>query len=747
MNIGLPISNDVRPATPGPAANRAFDFRALLNTLVRHIRVIIALPIVLGALGYGVTKLLPKSYTSQTFMMIEPRRPGSVGPEGEFALVMVDSAKVAGVLTILESTVLLERVVTAERLADDAEFGAAPPGLVSQVLQSLPFLAQERAPAALETRQARAIAQLRRAIRVVRIGVTYIIRIDVTTRDAAKSQRLANAVVDAYLADQLEAKYEATRRGADWLRERLVSLRDDLIRAEREVEAVRAQYGLTEIAGGGSIGQQAMTELNVQLIAAQGEVANRQARLDQALRATRGSASLEGLNEVTSSSIINTLRTQQSEHARRLAELQSRFGPRHPEVQRAEESRRALEQQLGAEVQRIVAGLRNDFETSVRRRDALEQQVIRAVAEQQASNVEGAAKLREAQRVAEAAKGLYDSFLTRFNDLQQQVTLETVEARIISPADRRGAPSFPQPLPFVAGGIALGILAGLGLAFVLNQLDATFATARALEDQLGVPVLGTMPLIVRRDLKDGGKRLDMVSYVATRPLSRFAEGVRGVRVGVRMSNVDKATRVLQVTSAVPGEGKSTMAAAIAVSAATAGQKVIILDTDFRHLSISKMFAVRDNLGLAEYLVGDKDLAAVTSHRDDLKLDIIGTGAERRTPADVLGSRKFRDLVERLAGEYDLVVIDTPPLLALSDARIVAELADASLLVVEWRSTQADIVEQAAGLLRMSNGRFAGTILNKVDFRKMRRYGYGYGYGYAYGGYGRYYNLNKKYYTG
>lgn len=313
------------------------------------------------------------------------------------------------------SSTLLTRVVRAEGLAERPEFGDPAPSLLQAYGGWIPFLQPTpRPPDTAEARELRTLQRLRRAVKVTRVGITYVIKVDVSLPSPGMAQRVARAVGDAYLADQLEAKYQLTRRDARWLSERLTDLRDEVKRSEEEVEHVRQHYNLTETdhAQGSTVARQQITELNSELLRAEEEVASRQARYQQAERIQRSEGNLEGLTEVSASHVIESLRQKQSELNQRLADLTTRYAPNSPNVIRAETERRSIDRAIGAEVSRIVASLRNDYKSALAQRKTLQEQLSRlTTGEGGAANSDGEMKLREAQRVVQVNRGVYKAFL------------------------------------------------------------------------------------------------------------------------------------------------------------------------------------------------------------------------------------------------------------------------------------------------------------------------------------------------
>jgi capsular exopolysaccharide synthesis family protein len=712
------------PQEMPPAAG--IDVGALLRALRRRLPIIIAMTMLGAGLGIAAQSAIKPRYTSAVSLLLEPKRADATGGDTLFGSIMVDSSKIASVVSVIESSDLLRRVVTTEHLDQVPEFGDAGEMLPHKWLAMLPFLKPPVISNDPEERQNRALDRLERAVRVERVGFTYVLTIEVKAAHPDIARRVAGAVADAYLSDQVERKTAATQRDDQWLAQRLTDVRRDLRQSEEALDAVREKYGLLETDGGNgtTMDRQALTALNAQLTQARAEVATLRARYEQVEHA-RATGGLEGLPEVAGSAAIEALRAKQTEATQQLAALRAVYGENYPDVRRLEDGQRTLQGQLAAEVSRLVEGRRNEYETAVARERALSEQVQRAVTNDGgAVGSQGHEQLRDAQRMVDANRGLYDSLINRWREVQQQQTREEPEGRIISQASLPDAPSFPKPLMLPAGGAAVLLFASLGLALVPTLLDKRFVSVTAVEQRLGLPVLGAIPMLRRRDLAVARRKRSIVEYASRRPLSRFAESLRMLRAYLRIST-DGAPSIIQVTSAVSGEGKSTVAATLAVSAASAGVRTVLIDADVRSSSVSAMFGARHAEGLTDILELGVPFRSVLRERDDMPLAVLGAGSSLLPRPDIIDSRRFATLLEDLAESYSLIVLDGPPVLPVSDALVMSKYAHSTILVVQWRATPRDVAAQAVKVLRTVNAPLVGVMLNKIDLSKVSQYEAGY----------------------
>jgi len=723
-------------ALPGRGAPQGFDFGGLIRRLLNRIHIFLVISVLGAALGFGIQVSVPARYTSSTEILLDPRRADSFGADASFGNISVDSSKIASVVSVIQSAELLRRVVQTENLADDPSFGGASKSFLAKWLSFLPFLKVPVVRTDRQAREERALDRLIGAVKVNRAGVTYVLTVDVSAAQPQTAQRLAQAVATAYLDDQVETKVAATRRDTQWLADRLEGLRRQLEASELSVEAVRTKYGLEEGGAGdrqvealrrrlglgtpgnssGAVAQgPSLADMNAQLMQVQADVVVRHSRCEQVEQAQRKGGSLEGLPEVANSTLIQALRLKQADVVRQVTSLRTLYNDNFPELQHARQDSGAIQGRISAEEARIGETICSEYKTALARQVALTDQLSRAtVVEHAATGIEGRMQLLQAQRVVDANQGLYDSLLERRREVEKQQNRHEPEARVIAQAKIPASPSFPKPFFFPAGGAALGLLSGVGLTLLAPMFKNRFVNLTDVEKSLALSVLGTVPMLRRRDLMVGRQKVSTVDYSIRRPLSRFAESLRLVRAALRLGDVN-GPRIVHVTSALPGEGKSTIAAALAISAERAGLRPILVDADMRRSSMSAMFNVpAEEGGLVK--VVKQDGAAEVSIREygGVSLAILGVGSAVTPQPDIVATSRFAALMRDLSMRYDLVILDSPPILAVSDALTIASLANVTLMVVDSQGTPKEAVQQAVRALRTLGAPLAGVILNKKD---------------------------------
>ncbi|MAM94875.1 MAG: capsular biosynthesis protein [Parvibaculum sp.] len=756
--MNAPVKGSAGPAVRGSAYESVeapddsfmeFDLLAIFRTLRKRVGVIVGITVVLTALvAFAVSQMTPL-YTGETLVLLDRQKMQVVDMDAVMSGLSPDSAAVDSEVEILRSRDLARRVVEKLALVGDPELNSAlrepsplrwvsPVWLLKRGMAALSPSSME-GPAdesGIADRQTESVvdAVLART-GIARRTTTFVIAISFTSEDPAKAAHIANAIADAYVLDQLEAKFDATRTANAWLSERLSELRTQVTYAERAVAIYRSEHGLEEAAGV-TVSEQQLSELNAQLILARASLAEAQAKYNRARQLRAQGGSVESVADVLASGTISGLRQKQAELAREKANLSAKYGPRHPAIVNIEAQQSDIGSQISAEVSRIIESLANNVSVAKTRVSALRDNLNQIKGETGADN-QALIQLRELEREADATRAVYEAFLNRFKETTGQQGLQTPDTRIISQAVVPQAASYPRVTLFVGLGFVLSLMLGCGVAFLLEHFDNGIQTARDIEQSLHLPHLVSLPA-TPAEKGPGGKVVLPQDYLIAKPLSAFSESLRSLRSALQLSNVDNPPKIILFTSALPAEGKTTTAVSFARAAAASGLKVVLVDCDLRHPSIHRAFGLgRPEEGLVEFLAERLELSAVMVKDSKSELDIIPVATGTANPPDVLGSVQMKLLLQRLRDDYDLVVLDSAPVLPVSDSRVLSRLADETVFVVRWNETPRDAAQSALKELRQFDAKIAGAVLTIVDTARQARYGYGDG-GYYYSRYSKYY---------
>lgn len=583
-------------------------------------------------------------------------------------------------------------------------------------------------------KMARAVDIFLGKLSVASVDFSDIIHIGFRSPDPRTAAEVANELPEVFILDKLEAKLEATERVSGWLAEQLAELERKVRDSEQAVEMYRAEHGITQGARVDILSEQ-LSSINSQLIIARAERAEAEARLAQVNRLVGSEGQgVETAGDVLSSPLIQELRSQEAAVQRRQSELAVEYGPRHPRMLQVDAELRDLRDRIGEEIQKIVTGLENEVEVARTREASLASSLAEAESRSGAQSRE-AVQLRALEREAAANRTLFENFLSRFKETSTTEGTETPDARVLSRAEVPTRPSWPNRQRTFFMFVFMGFMGACLLVFGLHVLNPGMFSPEQVEQELGEHVIGVLP-------KVDGKQMPH-EHVIDKQNSGFVESINSLRIALRLSDPDASIRAIQVTSSVPEEGKTSLAITLGTVLSRTGSRVVVIDGDLRRSSIDRKLALTDETpGLTDYMAAEgDDFAPFLVHEERTGLDILRTGAARFVSAsDLFASRRMQQLVENLKSQYDYVLVDAPPVMAVADARVIGQIVDKTLFVVRWDKTPKKVARAALDLLRKADTDIAGIVLQQVDLKRYGRLGYGdSGYYYHYGRYGKYYS--------
>lgn len=651
-------------------------------------------------------------YRSSAVVILETDQQSVVDLQSVVGGISGDTSAVNSEVEVLRARSLMEKVVARLDLTNDPEFNAdlREPGLRKRIrdrieasifgdMNAIPAL---NGPDAERRQLDRVVNALLERLTIRNLPLSLVFSITAETTDPIKSALIADTVVELYILNQLEVKFEATEQATSWLSGRVAELQVQLEEAEARVKDFNAATDLVSVEALQGLERQLkdirdrVVDAEISLTTAQATLSALQAAPDRTSQAdVTGDPQLARfLPRVDNDTNIATAFDTRFEQLRARAEL---------EATRAD-------QQLTA--------LRNS---------------ILPLDEQIRSQGQDLIALQQLQREAEANRLLYEYFLGRLKETSAQEGIQQADSRILSDAVLPNAQASPRRSLIMALSGIVGILIGSAYVLLREGMSNGFRTARELEAETGVTVLGQIPLIPARS------RNRVLTYLSEKPTSAAAEAIRNLRTSVLLSEVNNPPQVIISTSSMPGEGKTTNSLALSQNLIGMGKSVLLVEGDIRRQTLIQYFSNVPKHGLVSILNNDKTLAEAVSRPTELDLDVLFGERTDTNAADVFASQRFTDLVKEMRDTYDYIIIDTPPVLIVPDARIIAQQADATLFTVKWDSTSREQVAESMRLFRDSHQTVTGLVLSQISPRGMKRYGYGGEYG-AYAGYGsKYYN--------
>lgn len=741
--LPLPTNLQDRPDDPGVG-----EIIKMAAVFVRRQYVVIIVTTALAcATSLLYMRLVPPTYTAQVQILLGTPRAQFVQQQSLLSEPPVDVAQIETTLQIIKSRATAVAVINQLKLADHSDLKASDSPLSSLLRRIRSWRAtppDEQTPRPNQPSEAVIGAFLDR-LSASRLSYSHVVEVSYSSSSPTLAADIANSVAEAFINDQLSAKFEATRTATNWLQERLRSLGEEALAAERAVNAYKSQNNIVS-SGGKPIDEQQITELNTRLVAARAqssEASAKLARYENLLKTdpTKPSSvgNLDAIGtDATSSQIITSLRQQYLELARREAELSARVGRDHLAVVNIRSRMREFGNSLLDEVRRLAEVSRSESELAKQRQQEIEQQLTIAVSHSRITN-SAELTIRDLESRAKSLRSLYESFLQHYMGSAQQETFPISETRVIFPASAAQTKSKPKTKVVLAFGFMGGLALGLLLAFVRDVLDRVFRTSSQVEAALEMPCLSLVPLLsVPKQRKSNGRPQqshddvknrvisnvpDIHRTVVSTPFSRYTEAIRSIRLAIDHNPAKTPSQVIGITSAMPNEGKSTLAASLAQLIAHSGKKIIIVDCDLRNPSLSTSLTPKAAEGLLEVAIGGHSLEETIWH--DPRTNLAFLPAVRRETlshtSEILSADSVCRLFERLRQSYDYVIVDLPPLTPLVDVRVTAPLIDCYVLVVEWGRTKIDVVQHALHTAPTIVDSLIGAVLTKTDIKAMARY--------------------------
>ncbi len=712
----------------------ANDLKQLLRVFDERRKVIAVTMAAVTLLVVLVAFQLPPRYTGTTQVLIDPRQNKILDLETVFAGITPGAAEVESQVQVIHSQALLERLVDKLNLAQDPEFNPKlreAPGLlgviktmVSWVPETVRRVFSPKEANAYVTREDDAarlrsdIAQaLGQQVDISRNAATLVIDVKVSSRSPTKAAKLANELADLYVVDQLETKFDETRRATDWLNEKLSLLREDLRKSEEAVEAFKAAHNLLGSAQGLTLDSQQLAEVHKNLILARTGREEAEVRLQQIREIYDSGGGIGRVANVITSDLLTKLREQDAALMQEQANLATRYQARHPKMIEVQSERSNLQAKIREEVNRVIQELENNVRIAKAREQALEQSLNQQTVRSEGEN-KLTIQLRALELEAESNRRIYEAFLGRFKSLSDQEGIQESDARVISRATVPRHPSFPNKRVVVGGGLVFSFLLGLGVALFLDRLDAGIRTANQLENLTGLRNLTVVPLL--REATPAPHE-----YVLRKPLSAFSESIRALHNSLFLSSPKEPLRAVVVTSSLPDEGKSTLSLSLARLAARAGKRTILVDGDLRRPSIFALVpGTANERTIIDVIEGRATLDQAVIRDQDSGLDVLFARDGGDKSPDLVNSAGMAELVKSLQALYDLVIINSPPVLPVGDTLILSRMVDTVIYVVGWQTTPRDAVTNGLNLLYDAGANVLGTALSQVDFERYTRYSYG-----------------------
>ena len=619
---------------------------------------------------------------------------------------------------LMSETVALE-TIRSVGLENYPEYGGQPGKPADASMGG----ANQPRPAALEA--------FLRNLSVTRVPNSRLLDVTFAANDPQLAARVANAQIKNFIDQNYQSKYEATSQASQWLSGQLDEMKVKEENDENASLAYERDNQIWTVDEKQDISTEKLGEIEKELTDAQADRISKEAVYELAQ-----AGNYDAIPEVRESTVIQDILKQEGQLNADYADALAQYGPKFPKVIRLQAQIKQLDDMINREKENIANQVEAEFR-GARQKEMLLQQ---ALDEQKAEANTAAEKLVQyniLQREADADKDLYDGMLQKLKEAGIQAGLRSSNIRVVDPALVPSSPSRPQKGHNILLGLLVGLVGGVGLALLREFMDNTIKTPDDVEMIARLPSLAVVPAftsgnghnhgrfsrLLRSGTNGGGEgNVEMISH--NLPQSQMSEAFRALRTSLLLSQAEHPPQVILMTSALPGEGKTTSAVNLAVTLAQLGDRTLLVDADLRKPGINRALSLMDgkHAGLSSYLAGVSSLDLITvPHPAIANLAAIPTGPIPPNPADLLSSRRLAELVLELRKRYKFVVIDSPPIMAATDAVILSVLVDGVLLVARSHVTPKEAFSRSRDLLVSVNSRILGVVLNAVDGRSPNNY--------------------------
>ncbi|MEH6447374.1 MAG: polysaccharide biosynthesis tyrosine autokinase [Oleispira sp.] len=706
------------------AAVEVIDLAHYWLVVRRQFKKILALSIVATLISVLVVLSLTPIYKATSTLLIEANESKVLSIEEVYGLSGNGSEYFLTQFEILKSRDMAKRVVEALELVKVAEFNPYHSSHKKSFSIKAMVFGEGEAPTEAQI-LAKTIDSFWAAVSIAPVRKTQLVKISVESMDPKLAPIAANAIANAYIESQLEAKVGLTQQAAGWLGDRLGGLKDKLNDSEQKLQQYREDNNLIDVKGISTLIAKELDLVGERLVAARSERLDFETSYFQLKSLPDQSYdSLSSLPFILNNPLIATLRESESSTELKVSELSQRYGPLHPKMVAAHSDLTAVQASLLSQMKRVADGIKNDFAAAKSKEKSLLNALNSTKSEMQGIN-RTEFELADYVRNVRSNRTLYETFFKRISETAETGTLQTANARIVDTAVMSAIPIKPKKKLIVLLVLVVSLMFGIALAFLLDALDATIKHADDVDHKLGFSMLGLLPLLPVNAPNSPPEKAAVRAFAQGEHVG-FKESVRTLRTSLTLASLEKPVQTLLFTSTIPGEGKTTTSVNLA-SAYGQMEKVLLIDADMRRPTVAKQLQLpQGSRGLSNAVAYPETLDESIHTIADLGIDVMPAGAIPPNPLELLSSKNFTDILEQLKGRYQRIIIDSAPMQAVSDALYLSTLSDGVVYVIKADSTKDKLIKTGLGRLEDSNARILGVVLNQVDIEKEARYGGNYG---------------------
>jgi succinoglycan biosynthesis transport protein ExoP len=695
------------------------DLMHYIRTLYRRrwtaLAALVVVVILVAVYSFTATPI----FEARTQLLIQPENPNVVSFKEVLEQEKGTNEYYQTQYTILKSRALARRTIEALKLWDSPEFGGGPAqakrfsikGLVGWVGSLFSSGSEPSSiPAVGETdAQSRVIDAYLGQLTVSPIRNSRLVDIRFASPNPRTAAMVANTIAKGYIEQNLEYKFLSTREASDWLSGQMAEQRKRLEDSEQALQRYREQGNAVSLEDRQNIVVQRLTDLSTAYTQARTTRIEKEALYNQLANLQSSRGALDSFPAVLANTFIQGLKTQLSDLQRQQAQMGEKLGENHPDMVKLASAIANTQARIDGEIGKVVQSVRSEFLSAQAQERSLSAELETQKSDALALNRTGI-EYSVLKRDADSNKQIYESLMQRAKETGISGELKTSNVRVVDEAQQPRSPVRPRKGVNLLLSLFGGVMAGLGLVFLLEFVDSRIKDPDEIQNRLGIPFLGIVPGL---DLKE----MEVEPLLDSGTPAHFSEAYRGIRTNLVFSSEEAGSRAIVVTSTQPSEGKTIVAANLAISLAQTGQRVLLIDCDMRKPRQQQVFGAKDLVGLSGVLAGTGKISDAVQRTGRKSLWLLPAGSLPPNPAELLGTERFKQLLKTLRQEFDWTIIDSPPVMAVTDAAVIAHLATGVVFVVGCEQTSRNLALRAIRQLVAAKATFLGGILNRVDLQR------------------------------
>jgi len=674
-------------------------------------------------------------YRGTTTIQINKENPQIVDFKEIFAVNTMDMDYYQTQYKILETRSLAKRIIQNLKLPEHPEFLPKPETPFqkwkSNILNSISGLFTSSNPNKDPTESEKETAfvnQFLKKLKIEPIRNSRLVKIHFDSNYPELSTQVSNTLATTYIQQNLESRFTATQQAKEWLTGQLEDLKAKVERADEALHAFGSKHDIISLEEKENVTIQRLSELNEALTRAESE---RMAK--EAIYKQTKDRNFDSLPSILENRLIMDLKQAYIQLEAQYMKLSETYKPEYPEMVRLKSQMQTIQRRIDGETNKIVTGVKNDYESSLRKesllREAFEKQKVKAQVMK-----EKAIQYNILKRESDTNKELYKGLLQRMKEAGVSAGIMASNIQVVDQAELPTNPYKPNKRLNILLAAVVGLFLGVGLAFFFEYLDNTVKTPEDVEQLIRLPSFGMVPEISyerRRRLESGTSYpVELVTF--GHPKSMLSEAFRNIRTSILLSFSERPPKRIAISSPNPAEGKTTTVINTAIALSQTGAQVIIIDSDMRKPRVHKIFGEENGVGLSNFLSGNADLDSVIKKSDVPNLYYIPSGPIPPNPSELIGSKLFKSMMESLGERFDHIVLDSPPVLGFADATILSTSVDGVILVVLGGKTPRETLQHAKEVLHQVNAKILGVVINRIDIQRSDYGYYYYRYHYYYG---------------